>query len=380
MRLRSPLRIGMIGAGFMAKVHTRAAVSAGARCVTVAASGSASARRAAASLGYDRAVSNVDALIADPEIDLVHVCTPNASHLPLARAILESGKHVICEKPLATSARDAHDLAALAEAKGLVATVPFVYRFHPVAREARARVAAGDVGRVSAFHGVYLQDWLLDQGDYNWRVEASVGGPSRAFADIGSHLVDLLEFITGERLVRIAARTRRIHASRATHTNVDTEDAAALVGVTSTGAIGTLLVSQVAPGRKNHLVVEIAGRNESLRFEQERPEELWIGRRHGSQILMRDPAQFGADARRLSILPAGHPMGYQDAFDAFVVDSYAAVAGDRRPGLPQFWDGARAALITESVLEADATGAWVEIPTAALVPAGVDTGAEVIRQ
>ncbi len=360
MSTSTPLRIGMIGGGFMAEVHTRAAV--GARRVAIASSSAPSAERAAARLGYERAAADPAALLADPEIQLVHICSPNATHLDYARAALEAGKHVICEKPLATSAREARELAALASAAGLIATVPFVYRFHPMAREARSRVAEGELGELLSFQGVYLQDWLLEKGDDDWRVDAELGGPSRAFADIGSHLVDLLEFTTGESIRRVAARTRTVHESRATHHDIATEDAVAVIAETASGAIGTLLVSQVSPGRKNHLAVELAGRSESLRFEQERPEELWLGRRSGSVLLPRDPAQLGADARRLSILPAGHPLGYQDAFTAFVGDSYAAVAGDRRPGLPDFAAGARAAQITEAVLASHAGGDWVEVP------------------
>lgn len=363
----------------MARVHTRAARAAGAHLATLASSTVERANLAAAEFGYERAAADPLELIADERIDLVHICSPNATHFAYARAALAAGKHVICEKPLATSAAEANELAELAERSGLVATVPFVYRFHPMARETRSRVADGSVGELLTFQGVYLQDWLLEQGDDDWRVDAVVGGPSRAFADIGSHLVDLLEFTSGQRIRSIAGRGRTVHASRARTTSVDTEDAAAIVVEMDSGAVGTLLVSQVSPGRKNHLVLELAGRTASVRFEQERPDELWLGRRDGSITLSRDAAHLGRDAQRLSVLPAGHPLGYQDAFSAFVADSYAAAAGTSQPGLPTFRDGARAAALTEAVLRASDADGWVDV-TVTPSPASADARVQEVLQ
>lgn len=376
---REPLRIGMIGGGFMARVHTRAARAAGGRPTAIASSSLESATRAAEELGYERAAADPLEVIADERVDIVHICAPNATHFAYARAALAAGKHVICEKPLATSVAEADELAALAERTGLVATVPFVYRFHPMARETRSRISDGSVGELLTFQGVYLQDWLLEQGDDDWRVDAAVGGPSRAFADIGSHLVDLLEFTSGARIRRIAGRGRTVHASRAHNASVDTEDAVAIVAEMDSGAVGTLLVSQVSPGRKNHLVLELAGRTASVRFEQERPDELWLGRRDGSITLSREAAHLGHDAQRLSVLPAGHPLGYQDAFSAFVADSYAAVAGTVRPGLPTFRDGARAAAVTAAVLRASEADGWIDV-TATTSPASADARVQEVLQ
>jgi predicted dehydrogenase len=228
-------------------------------------------------------------------------------------------------------------------------------------REARARVAAGETGRLLGIHGSYLQDWLLQSTDDNWRVNVADGGESRAFADIGSHLVDLIEFVTGDRISRVAATKRTFFTDRAEHTGVSTEDAVAVALETASGAIGTLLVSQVAPGRKNRLHLEIAGSAESIGFDQENPETLWLGRRDRSEIIPRDAALLHPDAARLSIVPGGHPQGYQDAFTAFVGDSYAAIAGEAPEGLPRFTDGLRAVRITAAVMAAANTGSWVEI-------------------
>jgi predicted dehydrogenase len=354
--------VGIIGGGFMAAVHSRAARAARGRLVGIVSSSAARSEAAADELGIETAYASVDELLADDAIDVVHVCTPNALHADQARAALKAGKHVVCEKPLATSVPDAAALVEQAASASRVGTVPFVYRFHPLVREARARVQAGELGRLLSIHGSYLQDWLLSAGDDNWRVDSAAGGRSRAFADIGSHLVDLTEFVTGDRITRVSATTRTFFDARASHSQITTEDAAAVVVETAGGALGTLLVSQVAPGRKNRLYLEIAGAESSLGFDQEQPETLWVGRRSGSLLVPRDADQLSDDAARLCVVPSGHPQGYQDAFNAFVADSYAALHGEHRDGLPTFEDGARAAQICSAVLASARTGGWVACP------------------
>ncbi|NEM91423.1 Gfo/Idh/MocA family oxidoreductase [Galbitalea soli] len=345
----------------MAAVHSRAARSARARLLGISSSSPARSQRAADELGIEHAYDGLTELLADDRLDVVHICTPNALHHEQALAVIASGRHVICEKPLAVTVAQAEELVRAAERAGVTATVPFVYRFHPMVREARARVAAGHVGRLLSIHGSYLQDWLLEAGDDNWRVDAALGGRSRAFGDIGSHLVDLIEFVTGDRIARVSALTSTFFGSRPSHATVTTEDAAAVTLETRGGAIGTLLVSQAAPGRKNRLHLEIAGSAESIAFDQEQPETLWLGRRSGRVLLPRDPAQLGPDAARLSVVPAGHAQGYVDAFAGFVADTYAAIGGESPEGLPRFADGLRAARITEAVLDSAETGHWITI-------------------
>ncbi|MDX2026941.1 Gfo/Idh/MocA family oxidoreductase [Microcella sp.] len=357
----APLGVAFVGGGFMADVHSRAARAAGARVVGVTSSTPARSREAADRIGAEVAFADVDALLADPAVDLVHVVTPNASHHAVTVRVLAAGKHVVTEKPLATTVADAVDLEQRATAAGVVATVPFVYRFHPMVREARARVAAGQVGQLFSVQGAYLQDWLLAAADDNWRVSTEAGGASRAFADIGSHLCDLLEFVTGDRLVRLQALTSTVFAERASTGPVSTEDLAGVLAQTASGAVVSLLVSQVAPGRKNGLVLELHGATETLRFEQERPEELWIGRRTASERHLRNNDELHPDAARLAVLPPGHPLGYQDAFTAFAADTYAAVRGTVADGLPVFADGVRAARLTDAVLASARSGTWSEL-------------------
>ncbi|MEV5069226.1 Gfo/Idh/MocA family oxidoreductase [Microbacterium sp. LMI12-1-1.1] len=356
------VRTGLIGGGFMGRVHAAAARRAGARLTAVASSSRDRAEAVAQELGVARAEADAAGVFSASDVDVVHICTPNATHAPLAAAALAAGKHVVCEKPLATSVTDARALVRAADEAGVVAAVPFVYRYHPMVREARARVASGRIGALLTLDGSYLQDWMLRENDDDWRADAAAGGPSRAFADIGSHLCDLVEFVTGERIVRLAARTRRVFDERGGR-RVTNEDVAALLIETESGALGTLLVSQMAPGRKNALVIELHGSRRSIRFAQERPEELWVGARKASRLVLRDPATASPDAARLQPLPAGHPMGYQDAFDGFVGDVYAAIAGEQPDGLPTFADGLRAAVVTDAVLESAERRSWIEVPS-----------------
>nr|WP_201470340.1 Gfo/Idh/MocA family oxidoreductase [Microbacterium hydrocarbonoxydans] len=355
------IRTGILGGGFMARVHRTAARDAGGELRAVATRSASGGRVAAEELGAARAEADAVALIVADDIDVVHICTPNATHAELALSALAAGKHVICEKPLATRAADARRLADLAVAHGRVAAVPFVYRYHPMVREARARVAQGDVGELLTLDCSYLQDWMLLATDDDWRVRSASGGASRAFADIGSHLCDLIEFVVGQRIRSLSARSRRVFDERGGRA-VDTEDIVAILIETESGALGTLLISQMAAGRKNALTLELHGTRQTLRFEQERPEELWIGMRDESRLLLRDPATATPDSARLQRVPSGHAMGYQDAFNGFIADVYAAIGGARPDGLPTFEDGFRSAVLTEAVLaSAAADGVWTEV-------------------
>jgi predicted dehydrogenase len=371
------VRIAIAGTGFIGAVHARSARLAGAHLVGVAASSPQSAQRAAQALGAERAFASAEELVAADDVDLVHICTPNHLHVPLAEAALAAGKHVICEKPIALDADGAQRLADAAAAAGKVAAVPFVYRYYPSVREARERVRTGVTGPLRLLHGSYLQDWLLRSDDDNWRVEADLGGASRAFADIGSHWCDLVEFVSGHRITRLSARTLTALPERAkteahaafqsvnghgTARPVATEDAAIVQFETDGGAVGSTVISQISAGRKNRLYFELDGGEEALAFDQEAPESLWVGRRESVTLIKRDPEHLTQAAKRYTTLPAGHPQGYNDCFDAFVAEVYeAATAGEPPEGLPVFGDGLRSARITEAVLASAREQSWVEL-------------------
>ncbi|MFV0427923.1 MAG: Gfo/Idh/MocA family protein, partial [Arachnia sp.] len=299
-----------------------------------------------------------EALLQRPDVDVVHVCTPNGTHEHFAVQAFEAGKHVVVEKPLAIDVASAERIVAAAGTAQRRGSVPFVYRFHPLVREIRHRIASGHLGARSVVQGSYLQDWLAMPGQTNWRVDPSTGGPSRAFADIGSHWCDLYEFVSGERVVEVSARMRTVF-DRGHSRGPGTEDAAIVGFVSDAGTIGTLVVSQVSAGRKNRLHIEISGSKASYCFDQEDPESIWIGGLDESMVLRRGESMTSAQARRLSFLPSGHPQGYQDCFNAFVLDSHAWFSGQAPEGIPTLAEGLRAAVICEAVISsAELGGAW----------------------
>ena len=264
--------------------------------------------------------------------------------------------------------------------------MPFVYRFYPMVREARARLAgASEPPRL--VHGSYLQDWLSTATDDNWRVNADEGGRSRAFADIGSHWCDLVEFVTGDRISalcaelvtavpeRVSAGGRHAFASDAGTDGelrtVDTEDVALVLLRTARGVSGSLVVSQVSSGHKNQLRFEVAAPDATYAFDQEQPDVLWVGRRGPTEIVARDAQYLDHSAAAYVMVPPGHPQGYQDCFDAFVADTYRAISAGTAAaidGLPTFADGARATWITDAVLRSASAHQWVdvEVPRASI--------------
>ncbi|MEU6861094.1 Gfo/Idh/MocA family oxidoreductase [Glycomyces sp. NPDC046736] len=352
-------RAAIVGTGFMGRVHSHAIAVAGGSVAGIAGSTPERALEAAASLRAEAVFEDLADLI--DAADVVHVCVPNHLHAPIALAAIAAGKHVVCEKPLATDAATARAMTEAAAEAGVVAAVPFVYRFHPMVREARARVAAGQIGRLTLAHGSYLQDWLLRPGDDNWRVDADKGGALRAFGDIGSHWCDLLEFVTGDRITAVSAQLSTANRRRSGR-DVSTEDIVTLQFATAAGMVGSTVISQVSAGRKNRLLLEISGTEETLSFDQEQPETLWVGGRDRSAVLMRDPDHLAPDAARLARVPAGHPQGYQDCFNAFVADTHAAIGGQTPDGLPVFADGLRAARLAEAVADSARTRDWTEVP------------------
>ena len=379
------LRVAVVGTGMIAGVHARAARAAGAEVLGVLGRNAERSAQVAAQLDLPRGYASLDEVIADAP-DVVHVCTPNDQHHPQALALIRVGVNVVCEKPLAVSAAQASELDRAAVEAGVVATVPFVYRYHPIVREVRGRIAAGELGRLLAVHGHYQQDWMLDEDASSWRVDAGAGGVSRAFADIGSHWCDLVEFVTGEPFAAVSAATDIVYPTRPAASGpsfsgspdpdpvadageraaVTTVDTAVATFRTGSGRIGNVVISQVSAGRKNRLWFEVDGTLGSAAFDQEQPESAWFGNERGAQIVVRDPSAGVPDQRRLTVVPAGHPQGYLDAFAAFVADTYAAVrAGEDRSawpdGLPTFADGARAAQIIDAVVGSAADGAWREI-------------------
>jgi predicted dehydrogenase len=377
------LRSAVIGVGFVGPFHVDAIRRGGyADVVTLVGTDAETVGQKATALGVPYWTTDVASVLGDGSLDVIHICTPNASHTELGLAALSAGRHVVMEKPLALDPEGAAELLSAARRAGRHAAVSFTYRGYPMVAEARALVASGQVGDVRLVHGGYLQDWLSEAGDWNWRVDAAQGS-SRAVADIGSHWFDLLEYVSGLRVKAVfadlatflPARRRAAKpastfstSSDATETvRVETEDAAVLAFRLEGGARATCLISQVSPGRNNALSFELGGSRSSIAWDQETPERLWVGRRdEAARILIRRPSTSGGRPGTPP-LPAGHPEGWSEALRDMLRPFYAAIAaGDPPPSnstatYPSFSDGARAVAFVAAALESSQSSSWVEL-------------------
>jgi predicted dehydrogenase len=346
-------RSGVIGVGMVGSVHAHAVRRAGGVLAAVAGSSAETSRAACERLNATRAATAEEIICAE-DVDVVHVCAPNHLHHDLVLAALAAGKHVVCEKPLATTVEEADELVAAAAQTAQVTAVPFVYRFYPSVREARERI-----GQISPWliHGGYLQDFKSLVKSSGWRSDPARAGVSLTFGDIGSHWCDLMEFVTGQRITAVSA------VQGSTSDDRERQDGAIVLFRTDHDAVGSVIVSQTSPGRKNRLYFSFDGRENSVMFDQEHPDELIVGGQGANTVIPRDSASLSPAAARYSVLPAGHPQGYQDCFNLFVADVFTAVrTGEPPDGLATFVDGLRAAHIGAAVLASVTTGHWVEVP------------------
>jgi predicted dehydrogenase len=378
----SEIGAAVIGTGFIGTVHVEALRRIGVNVRGVLGSSPARGLERAEALGVARAYPSLEDLLADESVDVVHVTSPNHLHVPQARQILEAGRHVVCEKPLARTAAESSELVAVAERSGLVNAVNFNIRFYPVNQHAHDLVAEGGLGDVRFVTGRYFQDWLLLDTDWNWRLEPDKGGALRAVGDIGSHWLDLTTFITGRRVEAVMAdfatfipvrrQPRGPVETFSTERSADTdarematEDVASILLRFANGARGAVSVSQISAGRKNSLQWEVDGSAGAAAWDSEAPDHLWLGHRdRPNEVLQRNPALMSEAGRAAAALPAGHTEGFGDTFGALFRAIYADVAGARpaqQPRYATFADGHDAMLVGDAIGESARTGRWVEV-------------------
>lgn len=383
MRDLTDLRAAVVGTGFIGVVHVDALRRLGVQVLGVVGSSPERARAKSGPVPLPDPYTSFEEMLADDRIDVVHLTTPNQLHYAQARATLEAGKHVVCEKPLAIDVGQSAELVELAQRSGLVHCTNFNIRFYPQCQEARALVTGRRVGDVWNVHGGYLQDWLLLPTDWNWRLEPDKGGPLRAVADIGSHWLDLVQFVTGRWVTEIFAdlattlpvRRRPVgevetFAAAGEVDRVDaemtTEDLAHLLVRFEGGARGSAVISQVSAGRRNSLRFEVDGSAGSIFWDAERHEELWLGHRdRPNETLTRDPSLLEPDAAKRTSLPAGHAEGFADTFKELYRAVYAAIAAEKMPDeadFPTFADGHRANVLGDVVAASARERRWVEVP------------------
>jgi predicted dehydrogenase len=378
-------KIGVAGVGFIGPAHIEALRRVpNLEVVSIFHHVEDEAAAKAKQLGVANYYTDFDEQLANDNLDCIHICTPNFLHYEMSKKALEAGIHVVCEKPLATTIEEAEELVQLAKEKGLVNAVHFNIRYYPIVRQMRQMVRDGKIGNIYSIIGSYLQDWLFYDTDYNWRLEPDKSGDSRAVADIGSHLIDLLEYVTGLEITAVFADMNTVHEVRkkplkAIETysgkilkpedyedvSIDTEDYASILLRFNNGNKGVVTVSQVAAGRKNQLAIEIAGATQNMKWNSELPNQLWIGNRdEPNQLLMRDPSLFTKEAAAIVTLPGGHNEGFADTSKQMFKEVYAAVAEGKQPDeplFPTFEDGLRELILCERILESHRGEKWVTV-------------------
>lgn len=381
------LGMALVGPGFIAAHHFDAVRRLGdVEIVGIAGSSLESAKKRARELGVAHAYASYQELLADPAVHVVHNTTPNHLHKEISLAALRAGKHVISDKPLAANAQESRELFEAAREAGVANVVTFNYRGHALVQHARAMIAKGQLGAPVFIHGRYLQDWLTDEQAYSWRLDPKRGGASSALGDIGSHWCDLAEHMTGARIVAVLADLHTAVPTRQAPTAptkafakqaksaqrrkvaITSEDLASVLLRFDNGARGSLIVGQVLPGHKNDLRLEVNGRLASLAWQQEQPNQLWIGHHAQANVLLeRDPALLDASARAYAHLPAGHPEAWADAFRNLMADAYAWIRQGGTPqtkpaALPSFADGYRNSLVIDAMLRSHAAGGvWTDV-------------------
>ncbi len=380
----SKIKVGVVGTGFIGPAHIEALrrlpnIEVAALCEATA----ELAKTKAAQLGIERPCT-FDELLAMKDITSVHICTPNFLHYPQSKAALLAGKHVVCEKPLAKDLHEAEELVSLARQSGLVNAVHFNLRYYPLVRQMKTMREKGDLGEIYSVLGSYLQDWLFYATDYNWRLEPDKSGNSRAIADIGSHLMDIIEYITGLKTTEVMADFNTIHKTRKkplkaveTYSGkmlkpedyadvpITTEDHANVLLRFDNGNRGSITVSQVSAGRKNQLKLEIAGSKKTFAWNSEAPNSVWVGNRDGyNETIMRDPSLAYPEASAIMSFPGGHNEGFPDTSKQLFKEVYLAVAEGKQPAqptYPSFADGYRELLICEKILESNQKQSWVKV-------------------
>ncbi|WP_134698695.1 Gfo/Idh/MocA family protein [Ammoniphilus sp. YIM 78166] len=381
------IKVGIIGTGFIGPTHIEAIRRLGfVEVVGLAENGLETAQKKAAELGIPKAYGDYRDMLQDRDIQVVHNCTPNHLHFQINKEIILSGKHVLSEKPLAMSSEESAQLLELAKKHKVVHGVNFNYRQFPTVTQLASMVKKEELGRVNLVHGSYLQDWLLFETDYNWRLAPEVGGNSRAVADIGSHWCDTVQYVTGKKIVEVFADlatvipvrkkaksnlstfgTAKVDEESYEEVPIKTEDYASVLVRFEDGTRGVFTVSQVSAGRKNRLSFEINGSQKSAFWNQEEPEKLWIGHRNRpNEVLLADPALFSQEAASFIHHPGGHNEGWPDALKNMMLKFYTFIREGKDPlqdpvNFATFEDGHLSMCITDAILESHAEQKWVKV-------------------
>ena len=377
----SQINTAVIGTGFIGTVHVQELRRLGVNVKGVLGSSPERGAERAGEIGVAHAYASLDDLLADKDVDVVHVTSPNHAHYPQVKAILAAGKNVVCEKPLAMTSEESAEMVELAEASGKVCAVCYNIRFYPLNQQAHGMAKAGELGDVRFITGHAHQDWLSKPTDWNWRLRSEIGGPLRSVGDIGTHWVDLASFITGLKVEAVMAELTTFLNERQKPVGpvetfssgtgetetvaVDTDDSAMILLRFANGARGVVSTSQINVGRKCSFAWDVAGSKSSAAWDSETPDHLFIGHRDApNQILMRDFTLMNPYGTAAATLPPGHVEGFADSFHNFFRAVYTDIAQGARQAdstWATFGDGHYEMQFCDAVLKSAEEGRWVAL-------------------
>jgi predicted dehydrogenase len=373
------LKAAILGAGFIGQAHIEAVRRLGfVEVVAIAQSSQEKADASAKLLNIPKAYGNYMDLLQDPAIDVIHNCTPNYLHYEINKQILLHGKHLLSEKPLTLTSEEAKELYLLAKEKDLVTGINFNYRQFPMVQHLRGMVRENDLGDIRIVRGNYLQDWLLYDTDYNWRMEPEYGGKTRVIGDIGSHLFDLSQYVTGMKITEVMADLSIIIPKRykplkgkqtfqsggknnAELVEVSTEDYCSVLVRFDNGARGVFTVSQVSAGKKNALELSLDGSLASGSWKQEESFRLLVGYRDKpSETVLRDPSLVKKEALPFLHYPGGHEEGWTESLKNMMKNFYDAIHGEvtHSDSVASFAEGYQIMLIIDAIVKSTKTGKW----------------------
>jgi predicted dehydrogenase len=385
--LKKKLKIGIIGAGFVGGAHIEAIRRTFlAEIAGIAEVNNDTAKEKALRYMVPSHFSDYNSIINDPDIDVIHICTPNNLHFEISKKAIKAEKHVICEKPLTLTTEQGKELYELAKKKNVVAAIDFNIRYYPLIRDLKEKIENNGIGSINVISGHYFQDWLLYDTDYSWRLDPAISGELRAVSDIGSHWLDLLEYISGLRIEAVYADLATFHSvrkkpkhdietfsSKMTKTDdyeeisIKSEDYATILLRFKGGAHGVVTLNQMAAGRKNRLSFEINGSMASVSWNSENPNIIEFGYRNKpNEILIRDPSLIGEKAKKIITYPGGHNEGFPDTLKQFFTEVYQYIIdepSDEHPSFPTFYDGYRQVLLSEYIKKSSIDNRWCEVPS-----------------
>lgn len=374
------INVGVIGVGFIGKQHIEAIRRIPkTKIIGIVQDNYDLAKEIAGTYDIEHYYDNMEDLLKLENLDVVHICTPNYLHYPMAKKIIEAGINVFCEKPLSLTSSEAYELSELCKEHNVKSAVNLNYRGNVMVKEMSHRVRNGMIGKPLIGQAQYVQDWLMYDTDYDWHFNPDLVGPSRAVADIGTHLFDLIQYVYGEKIVKVFCELVIAYPYRKEREQlgetfslkygdviatkeVVNEDAAFLIVELESGVKVSMDISQITGGYKNAVELVVSGSQSSLTWNQEIADKLVVGKRDsGNEIIYADQKYVSKEVRDYISLPNGHAVGWADAFKNSIYSFYRSFESDEDNEHVDFTEGYYLMKLVEAALESNKIKGWVVV-------------------